>query len=196
MRSSIRELFETIILSLVIFLALHFVVGNYKVEGASMVPTLYQGEYVLVNKLGYRRLDASFLKYLGFEKVDDIQVFQAPKRGEVIIFEFPEDPGWDFVKRVIGVPQDTVEIRKGQVYVNEQQVIEPYLISRGYGNHGKITVPTGSYFVMGDNRRVSNDSRDWGTVPISNVIGKAWVSFWPLDRWKKISVPQEWSWIR
>ena len=196
MRSSIRELFETIILSLVIFLALHFVVGNYKVEGASMVPTLYQGEYVLVNKLGYRRLDASFLKYLGFENVDDIQVFEAPKRGEVIIFEFPEDPGRDFVKRVIGVPQDTVEIRKGQVYVNEQQVIEPYLISRGYGNHGKITVPTGSYFVMGDNRRVSNDSRDWGTVPISNVIGKAWVSFWPLDRWKKIGVPQEWSWIR
>ena len=191
MRAVIRELFETIILALLIFLGFHLSIGNYRVEGSSMVPSLEEGEYVIVNKLVYARPPVDLLPFVG--EVEDPYLFHGPRRGEVIIFEFPRDLERDFVKRVVGLPGDTVEIQRGQVIVNGIPLNEPYITQRGNGSHPKTTVPEGSYFVLGDNRRASNDSRDWGPVSESRIIGRAWVSFWPLNRWQAIDVPETWA---
>ncbi len=190
MRIIIRELFETVILALLIFLGLQFSMGNYRVEGSSMLPTLEEGEYVIVNKLVYMRFDprdvVSLIPFVDFADQGDVYPFHAPQRGEVIIFEFPNNPERDFVKRVIGVPGDTVEIQRGTVILNSIPLDEPYITRRDTGNMGRVTVPEGGYFVLGDNRRASNDSRSWGPVPTENIIGRALVSFWPLNRWHGI----------
>lgn len=191
MRPVIRELFETVILALLIFLGFHLSVGNYRVEGSSMAPNLEEGEYVIVNKLVYARPPLDLIPFVG--EPEDPYLFRSPRRGEVIIFEFPRDMERDFVKRVIGLPGDTVEIKRGQVIVNDIPLDEPYITHQSTGNHPRTTVPEGSYFVLGDNRRASNDSRDWGPVSESRIIGRAWVSFWPLDRLQSIGVPETWA---
>ena len=118
MRIVIRELFETVILALVIFLGLQFSMGNYRVEGSSMVPTLEQDEYVIVNKLVYLRLDprsiVGLLPFVDSEAKGSVYVFHKPRRGEVVIFKFPNNPERDFVKRVIGLPGETDVIQIGQ----------------------------------------------------------------------------------
>ncbi len=186
MRSTIRELFETIILALVIFLGLQFSMGNYRVEGSSMSPTLKAGEYLLVNKLVYTRIERENLPFVDPDENADAYQFERPKRGDVIIFEFPNNPERDFVKRVIGIPGDIVEIHEGQVWVNEIPINEPYVTHRDSRYYYKQSIPSGFYYVLGDNRMSSNDSRDWGLVPVENIIGKAWVRFWPLDRLESI----------
>ncbi len=191
MRAVIRELFETVILALLIFLGFHLSIGNYRVEGSSMSPNLEEGEYVVVNKLIYARPPIDLIPFMG--EPQDPYLFRSPRRGEVIIFEFPRDMERDFVKRVIGLPGDTVEIKRGQVIVNDIELDEPYITHENTGSYPKKTVPEGSYFVLGDNRRASNDSRDWGPVSESRIIGRAWVSFWPLDRWQAIDVPETWA---
>ncbi len=191
MRIVIRELFETVILALLIFLGLQFSMGNYRVEGSSMLPNLAEGEYVIVNKLVYMRFDprdlVSLIPFVEVEDDRDVFPFHAPRRGEVIIFEFPNNPERDFVKRVIGVPGDTIEIRHGSVIVNSIPLNEPYITHHDTGNMGRITVPEGGYFVLGDNRRASNDSRSWGPVPTHNIIGRTLVSFWPLNGWHALT---------
>jgi signal peptidase I len=191
MRAVIRELFETVILALLIFLGFHLSIGNYRVEGSSMAPSLEEGEYVIVNKLVYARPPVDLLPFMG--ELEDPYLFHGPRRGEVIIFEFPRDLERDFVKRVVGLPGDTVEIKRGQVIVNGIPLDEPYITHQSNGSHRETTVPEGSYFVLGDNRRASNDSRDWGPVSQSRIIGRAWVSFWPLNRWQAIGVPETWA---
>ncbi len=186
MRAVIRELFETIILALLIFLGLQFSMGNYRVEGSSMFPTLEEGEYVIVNKLVYIRRPP-MLPFL--ESEGGSYLFHGPRRGEVVIFESPDNPDRDFVKRVIGLPGDTVEIERGQVLVNDVPLDESYVTQPDRGSY-RTTVPDGSYFVLGDNRNVSNDSRDWGAVPADRIIGRAWVSFWPPNRWRAIQAPE------
>lgn len=187
MRALIREMIETVILALLIFLALQFSIQNFRVEGSSMDPTLDEGQYLLVNKFVYFRLDPhdlnTILPFLNIQRENSLFPFHQPSRGEVIIFRFPKDPSRDFVKRVIGVPGDVVEIRRGEVFVNGQKLNEPYVTHPDRGNMAPYTVPPDSYFVLGDNRRASNDSRDWGPVPADHIIGRAWVSYWPLDRW-------------
>ena len=190
MRAVIRELFETVILALLIFLGFHLSIGNYRVEGSSMVPSLEEGEYVIVNKLVYAR-PPDLLPFMG--ELEDPYLFHGPRRGEVIIFEFPRDLERDFVKRVIGLPGDTVEIKRGQVILNGTPLSEPYVTHDSDRSHPKTTVPEGAYFVLGDNRRASNDSRDWGPVSEDMIIGRAWVSFWPLHRWQAIDVPESWA---
>ena len=186
MRSLIRELIETVILALLIFLALQFSVQNFKVEGSSMQPTLEEGQYVVVNKVVYFHLSPSGLRSLfAFDSDNqDRSIFpiRDPKRGDVIIFHFPLDVSRDFVKRVIGLPGDTVSIRQGQVFVNELMLEEPYVTRPDKTNMSPAKVGPNEYFVLGDNRRASNDSRDWGTVPTDNIIGRAWVSYWPLNQ--------------
>ena len=100
----------------------------------------------------------------------------------MIIFHFPRDVSRDFVKRVIGLPGDDVELRRGQVFVNGLQLEEPYLTRRDKSDMDLLTVGPDEFFVLGDNRRASNDSRDWGTVPTENIVGRAWVSYWPLGQ--------------
>ena len=192
MRVLIRELFETVILALLIFLTLHISVQNYRVQGPSMQPTLTEGEYVIVNKLVYLRFDpieiADVLPFYDHQNEGSLFAFHPPDRGEVIIFRFPRDPSRDFVKRVIGVPGDIVEINKGEVVLNGDVLDEPYITQGDNTDMEPVHVGPDTYFVLGDNRRASNDSRDWGPVPADNVIGRAWVSFWPLDQWHALQV--------
>ena len=129
----------------------------------------------------------SLIPYVDIVNDADAFPFHAPRRGEVVIFEFPNNPERDFVKRVIGLPGDTVEIQRGTVIVNSIPLNEPYITRRDTGTMGRITVPENGYFVLGDNRRGSNDSRNWGSVPIDNIIGRALVTFWPLDRLHSIA---------
>lgn len=184
MRAVIREIIETIILSLLLFIGIQFAVQTYQVEGASMRPTLTQGQYLLVNKVVYRHLnvggDAEGTA-IGSEFSDDSLIFpfHPPQRGEVVIFSFPNDPSRDFVKRVIGIPGDTVEIRGGRTFVNGKRIQESYADLDEYDDMDAYKVPPNTYFVLGDNRRHSNDSRDWGTVPLENIVGRAWVRYWP-----------------
>jgi len=190
MRAIIKELSETTILAMVIFLALQFALRNYQVEGSSMHPTLEQGEYVLVNKLVYFHIGfeglAHFIPYMDSEENTNLFPFHPPRRGEVMIFRFPEDDTRDFVKRVVGIPGDLVEIRQGQLYVNEEAQDEPYVIYNSVANMPGILIQKDEYFVLGDNRIASNDSRNWGPVPTENIIGRAWVTFWPANRWHPI----------
>lgn len=192
MRAVIRELIETVILALVIFLVLQFSVQNFRVEGSSMEPTLEEGQYLLVNKLVYFHFDprglAAFLPFLSEDGELAVFPFHAPSRGEVIIFRFPRNPSRDFVKRVIGMPGDVVEIHRGQLFINGEAVEEPYITYRDLDNMEPVRVPPDSYFVLGDNRRASNDSRDWGAVPADHIIGRAWVSYWPLGRWHTLGI--------
>ena len=187
MRVIIRELFETVILALLIFMALHTSVQNFRVQGPSMRPTLEAGEHVMVNKLVYLSFQAQdiarLVPFLDLGDERNMFPFHEPRRGEVVIFEFPEDVTRDFVKRIVAVSGETVEIKQGRVFVDGVEIDEPYLTRRDRGNYGPTTVPDGNYFVLGDNRPASHDSRHWGTVPTDKLVGRAWVSFWPLDRW-------------
>ncbi|MCH7801661.1 MAG: signal peptidase I [Chloroflexi bacterium] len=192
MRELIRELIETVLLALLIFLVLQFSVQNFRVEGSSMQPTLTEGQYLLVNKIVYLRVNteslASLLPWVGGDADQSLFAFHQPEQGEVIIFHFPKDPSRDFVKRVIGVPGDVIEIREGKVSINGVALDEPYITHPDSRTIGRIEVPLGSFYVLGDNRRASNDSRDWGFVPAENVIGRAWVSYWPPENFNVLSV--------
>ena len=178
MRALVRELIETVLLALVVYLALQFSIQPYRVEGSSMVPGLGEGEYLLVNKMLYWDLPLI--------SGDDGYLIQPPRFGDVVIFKFPLDPGRNFVKRVIGVPGDIVEIDKGIVFLNGEELDEPYVTRPDHGNTKSQVVPPDSFFVLGDNRRASDDSRSWGVVPRDNIIGRAWVSYWPPEQLKRL----------
>ena len=187
LRVLLRESFETIILALLVFMALHLSIQNYRVEGPSMEPTLAQDEYLIVNKLFYLRFDpegvAGILPFYEAEQDEDGgYLFQSPKLGEVVVFRSPRDADRDFVKRVIGLPGDTVEMVNGTVYVNGLQLLEPYITRRDNTTMAPVRVEPGTLFVLGDDRGASNDSRSWGPVPAENLIGRAWVRFWPLQQ--------------
>ena len=145
-----------------------FIVELYLVDGPSMRPTLQNAERLVVNKFIYR--------------------FREPERGEILVFQYPRDTRRDFVKRVIAVPGDTIEIKDGQVYVNSQLMNEPYILSKTRGDYPLAEVPKGHIFVMGDNRNNSEDSRfaDVGFVPYELIKGKAILVFWPFDQFKTL----------
>jgi signal peptidase I len=188
-----REFLEAIILALVVFMVIQTSVQNFKVEGSSMDPTLEGGQYLLVNKLVYSQINLERLaRMTPFWKVDHPDrrfPFHSPKRGEVIVFHFPGDPERDFVKRVVGLPGELVEIRKGTVFIDHNPMEEPYLISRDEFNMEQRRLGDKQYFVLGDNRRSSNDSRSWGPVPEENVVGKVWFVYWPVSRWEVLNGP-------
>ncbi len=183
---------EAVLLALVVFLLLQATVRNFKVDGSSMFPTLEQGNYLLVNRLAYLRLDTTRLsRVVPFWKVTDLNprfALHAPRRGEVIIFEFPLDRTKDFVKRVVGVPGDTIQLRNGDVLVDGVLLLEPYLARKGNSNDGPMLLGPGEYYVLGDNRRGSNDSRSWGPVPEANILGKVWLVYWPVSGIHTLSV--------
>lgn len=159
-----REIVETIALALLIFLAIHFTIQNYMVDGPSMQNTLHTGQYVLVNKVSY--------------------LFHAPERGDIIVFEEPDQPSRDLIKRVIGVPGDTIHWDGTNVWVDGVELNEPYITSKSNYNANAVKLGPNQYFVMGDNRPKSEDSRVFGIVPKDNIIGKAIVVDWPLNQWK------------
>ena len=190
-----RELAETVILAVLIFFAVKAVVQNFRVEGASMEPSLQSEQYLLVNKALYFRVDMDkvhqFLPFIPGDDGEKRHLFRAPRRGDVVVFRFPLDPSRDFIKRVIGVPGDTVEVKDEKVFINGAPLVESYILATPNYNYGPKTVPPGAYFVLGDNRRNSYDSHAWGNtcpaqqqcdfVPEENIIGQAWISYWPFD---------------
>jgi signal peptidase I len=181
-----RELLEAVILATIVFLLIHTSIRNFKVEGSSMNPTLESGQHLIVNKLVYSQLDmdrlSRIIPFWQAETPDTRYAIHPPKRGEVIVFHFPRDPSKDFVKRVIGLPGEEVEILQGKVYINEQALTEPYLDRLDTSRVGPTRLREKEYFVLGDNRRSSNDSRIWGPVSETYVVGKVWFVYWPFSK--------------
>ncbi|HLX56234.1 MAG TPA: signal peptidase I [Ktedonobacteraceae bacterium] len=162
-----REIVETLALTLIIFLVIHFTIQNYQVDGTSMEQSLVNNQYVLVNKQAY--------------------LFQPPERGDVIVFYYPVDTTKDLIKRVIGIPGDTILVTSSTVEVDGVVLREPYVKTPYNPEARQWIVPPNEYFVMGDNRQFSDDSRDWGFVPKSYIIGKAVMVYWPLNSWQFIN---------
>ncbi len=180
-----REVVETLLLALLIFLAVRATVQNFKVEGSSMLPSLEDGQYIIVNKLSYAQFDLGIFDFLPFFDAGEDStrhLFGSPKRGDVVVFESPRNPDRDFIKRIIGEPGDKVDVRDGVVYINGERLEEPY-VSRLSCPCGSWDVPEGHYFVLGDHRNNSSDSRasTVGMIPEGKIIGKAWFSYWPLS---------------
>ena len=165
----IIDVVETLILSIVLFVAINAVSARIRVDGASMEPTLQSGEFVIVNKLAY--------------------MFGEPDIGDVIVFHFPRDLDQEYIKRIIGLPGDRVEIQDGVVYVNDQVLDEDYIAASPV-YESAWDVPIDSLFVLGDNRNNSSDSHSWGPVPIEYVIGKAAFVYWPPTEWGVVDHPQ------
>jgi signal peptidase I len=159
----LREVLEVAIMTLLLFIVVHLLVQNYRVDGPSMTPTLINQQYILVDKAQY--------------------LFSKPQRGDIIVFAWPKDTTQDFVKRVIGVPGDTVTVdAAGNVTVDGVQINEPYVndLDNPYQPNSWL-LGANQYFVLGDNRGDSSDSRDWGPVPVNDIIGKAALVYWPLN---------------
>ncbi|HLU99974.1 MAG TPA: signal peptidase I [Acidobacteriota bacterium] len=160
-RSWMRDVFFAAMTAILIVI---FVVQPVKVEGTSMQPELSDQERIFVNKFVYH--------------------FSEIERGDVVVFWYPRDPTKSFIKRVIGLPGERVEINEGVVYLNGEPLREPYLIPRFHDNRsfGPIRVTPNHYFVLGDHRNSSNDSRNWGLVPRENIFGKAILRYWPVSK--------------
>lgn len=160
LRNFLLDVLETVVISLLLFLAINAVSARIRVDGQSMVPTFKDGEFVIVDKISYRFHDA--------------------RRGDVIVFHYPRDPQQEYIKRVIGLPGDQIDIRNGKVYVNGSVLNEPYINAQPRYELQTV-VPAGELFVLGDNRNNSSDSHDWGTVPEDFVVGKAVFVYWPIN---------------
>lgn len=158
-RAIIREVVETAIMTLIIFLLVRLAFQNFRIEGQSMEANLHDGQFLIVNKLVY---------YL-----------HPPERGDVVVFHSPENPNKDFIKRVIGMPGEEVELVDGQVYANGVALYETYIHDPTQRSWGPQVVGEFEYFVLGDNRSNSSDSRSWGMLDGNAIIGKAWFSYWP-----------------
>jgi signal peptidase I len=170
----IREVGETILLTLIIFLLIQTVIRNFRVVGTSMVDNLHNGQYLIIDKLSYNPFISETLGIGG------------PQRGDVIVFEPPNRPGEDYVKRIVGLPGETVEIRNGQVFIDGQPLDEPFIPGPMSYTMRPQVVPEDTVFVLGDNRNNSNDSHNWGTLPTENIVGRAWLSYWPPESWGTI----------
>lgn len=180
MKSTLKEILETVLMALAIFLLLQTSVMGFIVDGSSMEPNLHTGQRLLVNKAVYFRTVIPVIqRVMPFLKQEgDVSYFvHPPRRGEVILFYFPRDTRQIYIKRVIGLPGETVELRDGEVYINGHQIQEPGTMPQARSPFGPITVPPNQYFVLGDNRNGSSDSRGGWTVPYNNVIGKAWLVY-------------------
>ncbi len=167
----LREILETIVPAVLIALLINlFMAQATRVHGQSMEPSLHTNQRLVVEKLSYNRY---LRQYFGFS---------GPQRGNVVVIRLPAQSNELLIKRVIGLPGDLVEIHDGQVFVNGEVVAEPYVTDPTAGSYGPTTVPPLNILVLGDNRNFSNDSRNFGTVPLKNVVGRAWFSYWPVDQ--------------
>ena len=152
------ELIQTVAIAGVLFLAVNLLSARIRVEGISMEPSLHEGQFVVVNRIAYRWNEA--------------------ERGDIIVFRFPLNPSRRFIKRVIGLPGNTVTIRGGDVYIDGQILDEPYLAATPRYD-GEWVIGPDELFVLGDNRNNSSDSQNWGPLPMEEIIGKAVLVYWP-----------------
>jgi len=162
MRPLFRDILITLAVVVVIFFLLHITLQSFVVVERCMEPNFQEGERLLVNKMIYH--------------------FTDPKRGDVIILHPPFDLEVVYIKRIIAIPGDTVEVKDGAVYVNGTRLDEPYAVAPTY-TFPLTEIPEGEYFVLGDNRNNANDSHNGWTVPRENIVGKVWLSYWPLSEW-------------
>jgi signal peptidase I len=174
LRKVFREIVITLVMAIVIFLLLQATVQSFIIVGSSMQPNFQDGERILINKVVYR--------------------FNQPERGDVIIFHPGGDQESDYIKRIIGLPGESVEIKEGVVYIHEEDgdvltLAEPYIAEAVRRDFAGSAIPEDEYFVLGDNRNNSNDSRSAsvGTVPKEDIIGKAWLLIWPPGEWGLIA---------
>jgi signal peptidase I len=163
--SLVRDLGEAIIITLAIFLVVRATLQNFRVDGSSMYPTFHSGEYIIVDRFEYW--------------------LHNPQRGDVVVFRAvpAREPGRDFIKRIIGVPGDRVDIQNSHVYIDGHTLREPYIAAPPSYTFGPVTVPANEYFVLGDNRNNSYDSSRWTATPFlarRYIIGKALLAYWPL----------------
>jgi signal peptidase I len=157
------EILETAVWTLVIFFLVRLAVQNFRIEMQSMEPNLHDGQSIIASKLVYH--------------------LHPPERGDIIVFHAPSNPGKDYIKRVVGLPGEEVELREGQVYIDGARLEETYVTHSGKSSWGPEVVGESEYFVLGDNRSNSNDSRNWGMLDGEAIIGKAWISYWPPQEW-------------
>lgn len=178
LKDGLIDLIEFIAIVGALFVIIRFFIAEpHKVSGSSMVPNFHDGDYIITNKLTTR--------------------FGNPARGEVIILQNPRNTSQDFIKRIIGLPGEKIKVENGKVYIDGQTLYEPYLTSNTITQGGafladgeEMTVPDNQYFVMGDNRSGSSDSREWGPVTYQLIVGQAWVRYWPLKNGSLIKIDQ------
>lgn len=197
-KSVLREYAEAIVLAIVLAVIIRtFVVQAFKIPSGSMLPTLQIGDHILVMKFIYG-IRIPFSNKVLIPITD-------PERGDVVVFIYPEDPTKDFIKRVIGVEGDKIEIRQKKLYINDQPVPDEHahfeqqggpFIPKPGDNFGPITVPEHKLFVMGDNRDNSHDSRFWGFVDLDAVKGKALIIYWSWDKTKRWPIAGGTGWPR
>jgi signal peptidase I len=183
--SGVGEVLQTIVLALLIFVLVRNVVANFRIEGSSMEPNFHDGQFLFINRFAYcpgLHLDMAPVDL----KWSKTWCFWQPQRGDVIIFRYPRDPTKDYIKRVIGLPGDKVEVKSGQVYINDEALPEPFGPNPGSYSAPPITVPPDQVYVMGDNRNNSSDSHMWGPLPENYIVGRAWLSYWPPQDWGQI----------
>jgi signal peptidase I len=205
-KSTLREYFESIVIAVVLALFVRtFVVQAFKIPTGSMEENLLVGDHLLVNKFVFgptaSPIERTVLPVAGIE------------RGDVVVFKYPEDPGRDFIKRVIGLPGETLEVRNKDVYINGERLAEPYthFLSPARGSaaspneftaldvrdaYGPVSIPVDQYFVMGDNRDNSQDSRYWGFLPRDYIKGRALVIYWSWDSAQGLNVLSGVRWSR
>ena len=162
----LREVVITVLIAVAVFACLHLTVQSYTVVMSSMEPNFQQGECIMVNKVSYHS--------------------SGPQRGDVIVFHPPVESQFPYIKRVIGLPGDTVEIKDGIVSINGTPLYEPYILQeppQTNKDYGPRVLSDDEYFVLGDNRNNSSDSRSWGTIKRNDIIGKAWFIYWPPSKW-------------
>lgn len=189
-RSFLRELIETVILVVVIYFGIHALILPYQVDGSSMVPNLHNSERLLVSRTSYLHFDINALWNLlpGEHRAtgNDVYPFGRPDRGDIVVLNPPYPSPNPYIKRVIGLPGETVSFHDGSVYIDGKQLDEPYIASGvltecGRGQWCDVTVPADSVFVLGDNREDSTDSRVFGPIKDEAIIGKAVFANWPLN---------------
>jgi signal peptidase I len=163
LRTSIVQVVSTIVIILFVFAGVQFTMQSFRVEGWSMQPSFQDGEYIIVNKLTYR--------------------FSSPKRGDVIVFQNPEEPRRLYIKRIVGLPGETVEIRDGEISIDGRALEESPAFAEIRSEDYLLTVAEDEYFVVGDNRIATSGSHTFGPVPRQNIVGKTWLSYWPPREW-------------
>ena len=198
-KSIVREYTEAILIALLLALLIRtFIVQAFKIPSGSMKKTLLIGDHILVSKFSYGTHIPNEIPFINIKLFDDIVLFsKVPKRGDIIVFKFPKDETRDFIKRVIGLPGDLLEVKSQKVYINNKPYEDTHarhtdtpsdspLVPRD--DFGPILVPDNHVFVMGDNRENSQDSRYWGYLNVKKIRGKALIIYWSWDRVK--------SWVR
>lgn len=166
----VGDLVETVVMAMAIFVIVYFfLVQPHQVTGSSMLPNFEDGEYILTDKVSYH--------------------FHHPQRGNVIVFKAPKNEQKDFIKRIVAIPGEKIKLERGNIFIDGKKLEESYLpadmvtLPKSLVTEGQeVLIPLGEYFVMGDNRQHSSDSRDWGTVPEGLIIGKAWLRYWPINK--------------